>query len=789
MRIKRFAWIGIMFLSFLLALCGCHGKETTQDSQESVTVMDDWIPIQVLEHEWVDFGKAKEAAEPWHPVDYHEGYCQVPGQDWIQSQDFYAWSGDYLYILSTFSDAEGFETHLQLSRIDIVSMEETKASLDFANMKLSADMEGTSEDKDELMKTLRQGYVTSMDALDDRVYLFLAVRNEGGSLLHHYFIEMGNDGEIYNIMDFASQLYGEERGEQWNLPRGFVSKDDDICFIDEATKKLELFSKDGVSKAKVDLQSFSGDVFVSMIGRANDGTPVFQAIDWKGRISYFTPDAITFEGRSEHTLSCLDDEGGMLLWLDSSLVRWNVETGEASRLCALKGLETSFCKGIRKNSQGQIVLAYDEGDGICFYRYAVGEGNVKATLRIASFFADGYVEDCAADYERTHPGTLVEFTEYENPFQNSMSLNRLAEECKGDKGADLILFSGKEQLETLQGAGSLAGLDGILSPETMKGLFGCARELGKVGDALYGIPCEISLKCMIASKADWGKETWTAQEVMECYEDRKAREEGLERFMAFSYPADSQQLLFDLCMVNLDDTPFIDFEKGSCDFNSMEFKTLLRFCKENAELQSFEYLNGDELASQIRSGKAFEYPFEGELASYSGVRAKLGKEYSSVGMPSENGQGFIALSYKYVTMNAFSKNRELAADFLEYLLSEKCQVKYGRGKWVRRDVIESHVRERVTTVIYKTPDSEGEEVIECHFQQYGGVMPLAVDENGDSFVKEYLDIMDKARPYSTHSEVRAIISEEADAYFAGAKTVDEVADIIQNRVQLYLKER
>ena len=95
----------------------------------------------------------------------------------------------------------------------------------------------------------------------------------------------------------------------------------------------------------------------------------------------------------------------------------------------------------------------------------------------------------------------------------------------------------------------------------------------------------------------------------------------------------------------------------------------------------------------------------------------------------------------------------------------------------------------MTTVIYKTPDSEGEEVIECHFQQYGGVMPLAVDENGDSFVKEYLDIMDKARPYSTHSEVRAIISEEADAYFAGAKTVDEVADIIQNRVQLYLKER
>jgi len=102
---------------------------------------------------------------------------------------------------------------------------------------------------------------------------------------------------------------------------------------------------------------------------------------------------------------------------------------------------------------------------------------------------------------------------------------------------------------------------------------------------------------------------------------------------------------------------------------------------------------------------------------------------------------------------------------------------------------ENHVRERVTHVIYSEPNSEGKTIVECLFQGFGGVMPLAVDENGDSFVKEYLDIMDKARPYSTHSEVRAIISEEADAYFAGAKTVDEVADIIQNRIQLYLKER
>jgi hypothetical protein len=37
-------------------------------------------------------------------------------------------------------------------------------------------------------------------------------------------------------------------------------------------------------------------------------------------------------------------------------------------------------------------------------------------------------------------------------------------------------------------------------------------------------------------------------------------------------------------------------------------------------------------------------------------------------------------------------------------------------------------------------------------------------------------------------DVHDIILEEAQAYFAGHKTVEEVADIIQSRVQVYVSE-
>ena len=36
--------------------------------------------------------------------------------------------------------------------------------------------------------------------------------------------------------------------------------------------------------------------------------------------------------------------------------------------------------------------------------------------------------------------------------------------------------------------------------------------------------------------------------------------------------------------------------------------------------------------------------------------------------------------------------------------------------------------------------------------------------------------------------LRQIINEEADAFFQGQKSVGEVADIIQNRIQVYVNE-
>lgn len=71
---------------------------------------------------------------------------------------------------------------------------------------------------------------------------------------------------------------------------------------------------------------------------------------------------------------------------------------------------------------------------------------------------------------------------------------------------------------------------------------------------------------------------------------------------------------------------------------------------------------------------------------------------------------------------------------------------------------------------------------ECYYD-YGD--EYVVYEADDSGIEAVYNIIDKAcRKEEYHLDILAIIEEEASAYLAGGKTVDEVAKIIQSRVQL-----
>lgn len=71
----------------------------------------------------------------------------------------------------------------------------------------------------------------------------------------------------------------------------------------------------------------------------------------------------------------------------------------------------------------------------------------------------------------------------------------------------------------------------------------------------------------------------------------------------------------------------------------------------------------------------------------------------------------------------------------------------------------------------------------------GGEFSIDVYAASKEQVDRVREMIDMARNgESMNSEILNIILEEADRYFEGNKSVDDVAAVIQNRVQLYLNE-
>ncbi len=136
--------------------------------------------------------------------------------------------------------------------------------------------------------------------------------------------------------------------------------------------------------------------------------------------------------------------------------------------------------------------------------------------------------------------------------------------------------------------------------------------------------------------------------------------------------------------------------------------------------------------------------------------------------------------YEGIAICADTEHAELAAEFLNYIVSRRCQEKADYP--VRRDTFTERISEKVE---YRRSDAKP--IVFLRTPQ--GAMEIDAKPDGTSYLPEYLTFMDSCRISTGITEpIEEIILEEADAFFAGDKDARTVAGIIQSRVQLYLNE-
>lgn len=247
-------------------------------------------------------------------------------------------------------------------------------------------------------------------------------------------------------------------------------------------------------------------------------------------------------------------------------------------------------------------------------------------------------------------------------------------------------------------------------------------------------------------------------------------------------------VLYNACSYNND--YYIDWEKGTCNFDSEEFIALLEYAKTYPNEEDLDYESMDSMPTMVQNNKVIVTETYGITMEEVEMYDKLYEgDVTFMGYPSNGNAGISAGFWESYAISSKSANKDAAWDFLRTLLTREYYSKNltYMGTPLRKDCLEDMIKRNSATETYT--DDFGQEIEPLNsgygFDDYEvEIVPLT-----DKQVEMYRDIVSRVdREYNYNMEIMEIIDEEAAAFFAGQKSASEVAKIIQNRANTYINE-
>ncbi|MCH5193169.1 MAG: extracellular solute-binding protein [Oscillospiraceae bacterium] len=235
---------------------------------------------------------------------------------------------------------------------------------------------------------------------------------------------------------------------------------------------------------------------------------------------------------------------------------------------------------------------------------------------------------------------------------------------------------------------------------------------------------------------------------------------------------------------------FIDHKKGECYFDSDKFIKLLEFANSfpsSAELNFddgfWQHLDSMYLDESVLLMMPMISCY-GDYFCYE--RGYFGDTVTTVGFPSVSGEpGSAIFTNDGFAISAKSGNSDGAWQFIRTLLLPEFQNETGDFP-VRKSALDNKAKKEMNI----GDDGSYSSIITM------GDWSLASTKFVSDIGKPSQSDIDRINTLVTsvsrrelyNSTIREIAAEEASAYFAGSKSAKETADMIQNRVKLYLTE-
>lgn len=364
-------------------------------------------------------------------------------------------------------------------------------------------------------------------------------------------------------------------------------------------------------------------------------------------------------------------------------------------------------------------------------------------------------------------------------------INRLNADIISGKVPDILLISSNMPIDSYIAKGLFEDLKPYIDADKeidMDDYLPNIIEAFSSDGKMYRLVPSFMISTLVAKSSDVGVERgWTIPEATKIIEAKPEETEFL------TYTTRSNILMSCISMGNA----FVEKETGKCNFDSDGFVELLEFAMRFPnEIDDTTYADDYwmKYESMWREGKVLcrettIYDFD----SYNYMeKGTFGEPVTMIGYPTTDGDGSAILANIQFAMSAKSKNKEGAYEFLKYFLTDEYQdnISYALPISIKR--LDAMAEEATQISTYTDENGNEVEAPDIYYMQEMEIelAPMSAEE-AEQLKKEICSITDV---YSYDEDLMQIIEEETAPYFAGQKSAQEVASIIQSRAQIYLNE-
>ncbi|MBE5874681.1 MAG: carbohydrate ABC transporter substrate-binding protein, partial [Lachnospiraceae bacterium] len=427
-------------------------------------------------------------------------------------------------------------------------------------------------------------------------------------------------------------------------------------------------------------------------------------------------------------------------------------------------------KEIGVTAEGEVYLYLYAEDTWQVYRLSdeVQETD-ENTIRFANLtsYDAVYEETRATVFSHKHPDTPVIIEKGGN--DEAAFRDRIMAELAAGKGPDLMWVT-MEDMEVLQEKGILMDLELLISKETLEQIFPGVLASGTVDGTLYGLFFDGCPKSFMVSDEIWSGNTWTVEDICSLLEEHKE--------VGDIYGA-MREYTLNLFTENIRRCPFLDMDAGESYFEGEAFIRLLEYIKEFGDKEWEHTTNACELLKNrellvAKAGVRKLSVFSRTMADCEAYSCHL------VGLPGNDSDAGVWSNHEFLVVNSKTPHGEAVGKLFEYLLSEEAQ-KTTFDCSVRADVIRNTIR------FFTMPDGE---IIGEQSKEGNEVQTLVLKEDNTTYVEEYIEFLNRCEPspYSA-TQIQRIIRDILLEYLNDQYSAERAAEIIDNRVQLYLDEQ